>query len=130
MTHLQNHLDQMVKRLIIDDIQSFKVGITEDVDGRKQQPDYRGYQLCVIAIGEPEEIIKAEKEAIAFFLASPVSKKCENKGEAAGAGNVENAKQLYIAIKFVSSDRKGCLECYSIQLSSREPKSIFNMPSI
>lgn len=80
-------------------VSSFIVGITEDVDARGES--YSNYQLFLIAEGNQGSIVQAERDLIEYYLAhTRLKDKCENDLSAAGKGQVQDVKQIYIAVRY------------------------------
>ena len=91
-------LSQIVDYLKQDRIIEFKVGITDNLEERRK--GYREFILSPIAEGDSQEIIQGEKDLIQYFKAHKTLKeKCSNEIGAGGAGQVENASIIYIAVR-------------------------------
>lgn len=76
-------------------IKQFYIGKTADVNERECEHSNNGYaNFSEIAKGVPDEINKAEKELISYFLESSLKSKCGNENNG-GGGNSE-ADTLYI----------------------------------
>ena len=108
-------LDNLIRELSNEFIKSFKIGVTESIVERQNDSDYTGYQLFRLAYIDSDKAKSVEEEVISFFLSSSVKNKCENNLKAAGAGQVKDAKELYIAIRATrSTDRQYYLDVISI----------------
>ena len=96
-------LPQIDDYLEQDIIIKFKVGITNDLEERKK--GYPGYLLSTIAEGNAQQIIQGEKDLINYYLShKSLYKKCENEKEAGGAGQVQDASIIYIAVKISTNE--------------------------
>ena len=98
-TKLQSLIPQLNEWLEDEMVSSFIVGITKDIDARGES--YSNYQLFLIAEGDQRSIVQAERDLIDYYLSRDGLKdKCENDRSAAGTGQVQDARQLYIAVHY------------------------------
>lgn len=91
---LQEMLPVIEKRLGQPDIESFKIGKSNDSRQRFLEYEDPLHFLGIIARGNADTINKAECDLIAHFQECV---KCTNKN--AGGGGNENATELYIVAK-------------------------------
>lgn len=98
-TKLRRLIPQLDEWLKDDMVSSFIVGITEDVDARGES--YSNYQLFLIAEGDQRSIVQAECDLIDYYVShTSLKDKCENERSAAGTGQVQDVRQLYIAVQY------------------------------
>lgn len=92
---IQSIIKDIEKICVDDTVERFYIGETADVNERECEQSNKGYaNFSEIAKGVPDEINKAEKELISYFLESSLKSKCGNKNNG-GGGNSE-ADTLYI----------------------------------
>lgn len=97
-------LPKIEKWIESDEILTFKVGITDNIEERRQgYTSQHDVKLFKIAEGSNQAIIQAEKDLIDYFLASRFREKCKNEPNTGGKGNVEKADELYVAIEYVQT---------------------------
>lgn len=85
-----------IENICVDEtIELFYIGKTADVNERECEHSNNGYtNFSEIAKGVPDEINKAEKELVSYFLESLLKSKFDNENNG-GGGNPE-ADTLYI----------------------------------
>ena len=120
---LKELLPQIEERLMSDDIEKFKIGITEQ-EIEKRLADYKNEryeQIGAIAIGEiPDTLQQAEKYLIDYFRGN---KKCMNIDDG-GNGNVDNADKLYIVVEFSPAKTAEDVHRYNVPLFNFNPVKI------
>ena len=84
--------------LKMEEIKSFKIGVTQDIQQRSSgYSSSPNVQLVEIASGDKQSVIKAERDLIEYFLGTSLKDKCKNQPNTGGVGNVKNINTLYIA---------------------------------
>lgn len=98
---LSRILPQIEEWLSLNDVVSFIVGITSDIQQRSTDYTRRpNVRLVEIAKGSKDNLINEETALIDHFLESNLKEKCENKPDAGGIGNINNVDTLYIAYEY------------------------------
>lgn len=102
---LVEQLPKIEDWLSLEEIASFKIGITSNIQQRSLgYSSQKNVQLIALAEGSPLAIQTAETDLINYFLASPLKDKCENQPNTGGIGNVTDVKTLYIAIEHANDN--------------------------
>ncbi|MBR5104745.1 MAG: hypothetical protein IKV05_08705 [Bacteroidales bacterium] len=98
---LQDSYEAIIDELNLTEIKSYKIGITSDLDERKEKYLAEGYSdIYAIAIGDNASIIQAESDLIQTLLSDDrVRSKCNNRSTALGLGQTEYADTLYVAVR-------------------------------
>lgn len=97
---LQDSYEAIIDELNLAEIKSFKIGITHNLDERKEKYVTEGYyDIYAIATGDNASIIQAESDLIKALKSDDrVCSKCNNRSEALGLGQTEYADTLYVAV--------------------------------
>lgn len=98
---LQDSYESIIDELSITEIKSFKIGITHDLDERKEEYVTEGYSdIYAIATGDNASIIQAESDLIKALKSDDrVCSKCNNRSAALRLGQTEYADTLYIVVR-------------------------------
>ena len=98
---LQDSYEAIIDELKLTEIKSFKIGITHDLDERKEKYISEGYsEVYAIANGDNESIIQAESDLIEALMSDGrVCSKCDNKSATLELGRTESADTLYVAVR-------------------------------
>ena len=99
--NLQDSYEAIIYELNLTEIKSFKIGITHDLDERKEKYLSEGYsEIYAIATGNNESIIQAESDLIKALKSDDrVCSKCNNHSAALGLGQTEYANTLYVVVR-------------------------------
>lgn len=98
---LRDSYTAIIDELDRTEIKSFKIGITHNLDERKEKYVSEGYsEIYSIATGDNESIIQAESDLIKeVMLDDRVSSKCDNLSTTSGLGQTDSADILYIVVR-------------------------------
>jgi len=99
--NLQDSYEAIIYELNLTEIKSFKIGITHDLDERKEKYLSEGYsEIYAIATGNNASIIQAESDLIKALKSDDrVCSKCNNRSAALGLGQTEYANTLYVVVR-------------------------------
>ena len=98
---LQDSYEAIIDELNLPEIKSFKIGVTHDLDERKEKYLAEGYsEIYAIATGDNANIIQAESDLIKALKSDDrVCSKCCNSSAALGLGKTEYADTLYVVVR-------------------------------
>ena len=115
---LQLSYESIVEDLMLPEVKEFKIGITHDIDTRREDYASEGYsELYELAEGSNSLIIQAESDLIATVLNDKrVKAKCSNKTAAQGVGQIQMVDKLYVAVKIEFSDTVEAIDLHLEQV--------------
>ena len=115
---LQLSYESIVENLMLPEVKEFKIGITHDIDTRREDYASEGYsELYELAEGSNSLIIQAESDLIATVLNDKrVKAKCSNKTAAQGVGQRQKVDKLYVAVKIEFSDTVEAIDLHLEQV--------------